>query len=162
MDTTLWIAQVFLGLFFLVAGAPKLLNRGLDRWVGFDALPRPMTVTIGVAEVVAAFALVVPMLVDEVQWTTPLAALGLVAVMLPASGFHVRAQEWLSATEAALWALLSGAVAIGRWDLVASGSTVSAEVLVPLLFVLGVAIVANLVVLLRRPVAPAPARSQGS
>ena len=156
LDTTLWIAQTFLALFFLAAGSPKLLGRGLDRWVGFDAIPRPVTITIGVAEVAAAFALVVPMLVNELQWTTPLAALGLVAVSLQASGFHIRKQEWLPATETALWALLSGSIAIGRWDQIATGPAISAEVLVPVVGALAVAIVVNLVLLFRRPVVPAP------
>ena len=37
LDTTLWFAQVFLGLFFVAAGSPKVLGRGIDRWIGFDA-----------------------------------------------------------------------------------------------------------------------------
>lgn len=93
LDTTLWMAQTFLALFFLAAGTPKLLGRGLDRWIGFDAIPRPLTITIGVAEVAAAVALVLPMLVNRLQWTTPLAALGLAAVSLRATGFHIRKQE---------------------------------------------------------------------
>jgi hypothetical protein len=41
LDTTLWIAQSFLALFFLAAGVPKVAGRGFDRWVGFDDLPPP-------------------------------------------------------------------------------------------------------------------------
>jgi hypothetical protein len=153
LNTTLWIAQTFLALFFLAAGTPKLLGRGLDRWVGFDAIPRPVTITIGVAEVSAAVALLVPMLVDELQWTTPLAALGLVAVSLQASGFHIRKQEWLPATETALWASLSGSIAIGRWDQISTGPAIPSEVLVPVVGALAVAVVVNLVILFRQPVA---------
>ena len=156
LDTTLWIAQIFLALFFLAAGSPKLLGRGIDRWIGFDAVPRPMTITIGVAEVAAAVALVVPMLVDRLQWTTPLAALGLVAVSLQASGFHVREQEWLPATETALWASLAGSVALGRWDQVSTGPAISSELLVPVVGALAVAIVVNLIILFRRPPVPEP------
>jgi uncharacterized membrane protein YphA (DoxX/SURF4 family) len=156
LDTTLWIAQLFLGLFFLAAGLPKVLDRGLDRWVGFDQLPRPMTMLIGVAEVAAAVALVVPMLVDELQWTTPLAALGLVAIVLPANGFHIRAKEWLPALETALWASLAGAIAIGRWEEMSTGPSISADVLVPVIGCLVVAVIGNLVILIRQPVQPDP------
>ena len=160
LDTTLWIAQIFLALFFFAAGLPKVFGRGIDRWVGFDRVPRPMTVVIGVAEVAAAVALVVPMLVDAFQWTTPLAALGLVVVSLQASGFHVRAQEWLPATETALWASLAGAIAVGRWGEVSTGPSISADVLVPVIGCLVPAIVASLVILFRRPVQPDPLRQE--
>jgi hypothetical protein len=33
--------QGFLALFFLAAGAPKLIGRGLERWTGFSGVPRP-------------------------------------------------------------------------------------------------------------------------
>lgn len=154
LDTTLWFAQVFLGLFFVAAGSPKVLGRGIDRWIGFDAVPRPMTIMIGVAEVAAALALVAPMLVDALLWTTPLAALGLVMVSLQASGFHIREREWLPATETALWASLAGSIAIGRWDLLSTGPAISPDVLVPVVSALAVAIVVNLVVLFRRPLVP--------
>jgi uncharacterized membrane protein YphA (DoxX/SURF4 family) len=152
LDTTLWIAQIFLALFFLAAGLPKVVGRGIDRWVGFENVPRPMTILIGIAEVAAAVALVVPMTVDELQWTTPLAAMGLAAVVLPASGFHIRAQEWLPATETALWASLAGSIAIGRWDEMPTGPSISIDVLVPVIACLGVAIIGNLVILFRQPV----------
>jgi uncharacterized membrane protein YphA (DoxX/SURF4 family) len=158
LDTTVWIAQIFLALFFFAAGMPKVLGRGIDRWVGFDDLPRPMTILIGVAEVAAAVALVVPMLVDELEWTTPLAALGLVAVSLQASGFHIRRAEWLPATETALWASLAGSIAVGRWGEMSTGPSISPDVLVPVTACLVVAIIANLVILFRQPVPPEPER----
>lgn len=103
LDTTLWVAQGFLGLFFLAAGLPKVIGRGIERWVGFDRLARPLVITIGISEVAAACALVVPMLIDVFEWTTPLAAIGLAVVSLMASGFHLRASETLPAVETALW-----------------------------------------------------------
>ncbi|WP_169736580.1 DoxX family protein, partial [Promicromonospora kroppenstedtii] len=61
-----------------------------DRWAGFEDLPRSIVVVTGVAELVAPFALVLPMLLGILEWTTPLAAAGLAVVTLMASGFHVR------------------------------------------------------------------------
>ena len=150
LDTTLWIAQGMLAPFFLAAGLPKLFGRGLDRWTGFDELPRPLVVVIGVSEVAAAVALVIPMVVGHGEWTTPLAALGLAVVVLMASGFHVREGEWLAATETALWATLAGSVAVGRWGETSTGPSISPDLLVPLVVVLVPAIVATLVVLFRQ------------
>ena len=156
LDTILWIAQGFLALFFLAAGVPKVLGRGIGRWVGFDDLPRPLVVLIGTCEVAAAVALVVPMAADQGEWTTPLAALGLTAVSLMASGFHIRNEEWPQAIETALWASLAGSIATGRWNETATGPSISAGWLLALVAVLMPAIIANLVLLLRRPIEPDP------
>jgi hypothetical protein len=151
LESTLWIAQSFLALFFLAAGLPKVMGRGMERWVGFDGLPRRLVVVIGVCEVAAALALVAPMVAGVAEWTTPLAAIGLATVSLMASGFHVREAEWLPAIETVLWASLSTAVAIGRWDEMSTGPSISADVLVPLASVLVLAIIVNLVLLFRSP-----------
>ena len=151
LTITLWAAQVILALFFLFAGLPKILGRGIDRWTGFDDIPRPVTLLIGIAEVGASIMLVVPMLVGSLEWTTPVAAIGLSTVTLLASGFHVRAGEWLPALETALWAMLAGAVAVGRWDLLAAGPSLSPELLLPVILVLVVALVVNIVVIFRGP-----------
>lgn len=156
LTTTLWAAQAVLALFFLFAGLPKIVGRGIDRWTGFDDVPRPLTVLIGIAEVAAPVALVLPMLLGQLEWTTPLAAAGLAIVTLMASGFHVRAGEWLPALETALWAALAGAVAVGRWGLLGTGPALAAELLVPVIGVLVVALVVNIVVIFRTP---APARA---
>jgi len=157
LTTTLWAAQIVLALFFLFAGLPKILGRGIDRWTGFEDVPRPLTILIGIAEVAAPVALVLPMLLGGLEWTTPLAAAGLAMVTLMASGFHVRAGEWLPALETALWAMLAGAVAIGRWDLLANGPSLGADLLVPVIGVLVVALVVNIVAIFRTPAAtPAP------
>lgn len=157
LTTTLWAAQAVLALFFLFAGLPKIVGRGIDRWTGFDDVPRPLTVLIGIAEVAAPVALVLPMLLGQFEWTTPLAAAGLAIVTLMASGFHVRAGEWLPALETALWAALAGAVAVGRWGLLGTGPALGAELLVPVIGVLVVALVVNIVAIFRTPAtAPTP------
>ncbi|RBM11587.1 hypothetical protein DI005_33670 [Prauserella sp. PE36] len=162
LDTTLCIAQSFLAIFFFVAGAPKVIARGIDRWVGFDDLPRALVVAIGVSEVAAALALVLPMIAGRAEWTTPLSAIGLSVVSLMASGFHIRKSEWLSAVETALWASLSASIAIGRWDQLATGPSVPVDVLVPVVAVLIPAILVNLVLLFRRPIQPDAENQQPS
>ena len=152
LDTTLWIAQSVLALFFLAAGVPKVIGRGIERWVGFDDLPRPLVLVIGACEVAAALALVAPMVADHGQWTTPLAAIGLATVSLMASGFHIREGEWLPAVETALWASLAVSIAIGRWDKMPTGPSISVDLLVPVVAVLLPAIIVNLVLLFRQPI----------
>ena len=148
----LWSVQGFLALFFLAAGAPKLIGRGIERWTGFSDLPRPMVVFIGVTEVLGAAGLVLPMATGIVPWLTPLAAVGLGIIVLMATGFHVRADERVNALETGLWASIAAVIAIGRWDLVPTLTPAAAGVLVLALALLVPAVIINLVVLLRRPV----------
>ncbi|HWD83404.1 MAG TPA: DoxX family protein [Kribbella sp.] len=146
-DITVWIAEGFLAAFFLVAGVPKIAGRGIDRWVGFDQVPRPMTVAIGISEVAAAVGLVVPLLVGTTEWVTPLAGLGIAVISLMASGFHIRNREWLAGLETTLWACLGGTIAAARWGHLHSGPSIPRDALVPLLMVLVPAVIVNLVVL---------------
>src|ERR687885_2146518 len=120
VNLVLWSVQVFLALFFLAAGAPKLIGRGIDRWTGFSELPRPQVVFIGFAEVLGAAGLVLPMATGVLPWLTPLAAIGLATIVLMAAGFHLRADERLNALETGLWDSIAAVVATGRWDLIAS------------------------------------------
>lgn len=151
LNIVLWSVQGFLGLFFLAAGAPKILGRGIERWTGFSELPRSQVVFNGFAEVLGAAGLVLPMATGVLPWLTPLAAVGLAIIVLMATGFHLRADERLNAVETGLWAGIAAAVAIGRWDLVGSGAEVSPWVLVAVLVVLVAVAIINVIVLWKRP-----------
>jgi hypothetical protein len=154
LEIALWVAQGLLALFFLAAGLPKVVGRGIDRWVGFDDLPRGLTILIGVAEVAGAGALVLPPLLGVVEWAVPLAAIGIAVVSLMASGFHVRAAEGLSTAETALLAALAGSIAIGRWGELTPGPVVPSDALAIVIALLVPSVVAVLVVLARRPAGP--------
>lgn len=158
-NTTVWIAEGFLALFFLMAGVPKLAGRGIDRWVGFDQVPRSMTIVIGVSEVAAAIGLVVPLLANRGEWLTPLAALGIAVISLMASGFHVRNHEWLATLETALWASLAATIATARWDRMSTGPGISKDVVAPILIVLVPAVILNLIVLTRATSQNSPANA---
>ena len=149
LNVVLWSVQGFLALFFLAAGAPKLIGRGIDRWTGFSDLPRPQVVFIGLTEVLGAAGLVLPMMTGVLPWLTPLAALGLAIIVLMASGFHQRADERLAALETGLWASIAGVIAIGRWDLIAS-TGVAPWILVAAVSVLVPSVIINLIVLTKR------------
>lgn len=146
----LWSVQGVLALFFLAAGAPKVLARGLDRWTGFADLPRGLVVLIGLTEVLGAAGLVLPMATGLLPWLTPTAALGLAITVLMAAGFHIRADEWLPAVETGLWASIAIVVAIGRWELAASPADTPPALLAAALGLLVPAVIANLAILWRR------------
>jgi hypothetical protein len=148
----LWSAQAFLALFFFLGSIPKLLGRGLERWTGFSDVPRGLVVCIGIAEVLGAAGLVLPMAMGVMPWLTPLAAVGLAVVVLMASGFHQRANEYLEAVETALWAGIAAVIAVGRWELLAARADVRPWMLAAALGLLVPAVVVNLAILLRRPV----------
>src|SRR6059036_1509165 len=152
LNVVLWSVQGLLALFFLAAGAPKVIGRGLERWTGFSDLPHPMVVFIGLTEILGAAALVLPMATDNLPWLTPLAAVGLAIIVLMAAGFHVRADERLNALETGLWASIAAVIAIGRWDLVPSHAYAPPWVLVAALGLLVPSVIVNLIVLFKRPV----------
>lgn len=150
LNIVLWSVQGFLALFFLAAGAPKLIGRGIDQWTGFSDLPRRQVIFIGIAEVLGAVGLVLPMATGVLPWLTPLAAVGLGVIVLMASGFHLRADERLEALETGLWASIAVVIAMGRWDLVAARADVPPWALVAALGVLVPSAIINVIVLLRR------------
>ena len=152
MNLILWSVQGFLALFFLAAGAPKIIGRGLEKWTGFSNVPRPLVILIGVAEVLGASGLVLPMATGILPWLTPLAAIGLAITVLMATGFHIRGDEPLNALETTLWACIAAIIAISRWDLVASGAHIPQWVLIAALCLLVPAAIINVIILLRRPV----------
>lgn len=151
MNTTLpvvlWSAQGFLALFFLAGGAPKILGRGLDRWIGFSDLPRAEVVLIGVTEVLGAAGLLLPEATGIRPWLTPLAAIGLAVISLMAAGFHVRANEHPNVLETSLLACIGAAIAIGRWDLIGPSRGVPPWMLVVALCMLVPAAIVNVIVL---------------
>src|SRR5437764_10762295 len=149
LNVVLWSVQGFLALFFLAAGAPKLIGRGIDRWTGFSDLPRPQVVFIGLTEVLGAAGLVLPMMKGVLPWLTPLAALGLGSIVLMASGFHQRADERLAALETGLWASIAGVIAIGRWELIGPVG-IAPWSLVAAVALLAPSVIINLIVLIKR------------
>ncbi|MGH3355973.1 MAG: DoxX family protein [Nocardioidaceae bacterium] len=156
-DLVLWSVQGFLALFFLAAGAPKVIGRGMDRWVGFSDLPRPLVILIGSTEVGGAAGLVLPMATGILPWVTPLSAVGIATIVLMATGFHLRADERLAALETALWASIAAVIAIGRWDLVSSLADVPSWVLVTALGLFVPLAILNVLVLARRTGGTGPA-----
>src|SRR2546423_8938816 len=116
MNVALWIVQGLLAALFLFAGGAKLVLP-LDQMAGPVALPGWFLRFLGVAEVLGALGLVLPGLLRIRPGLTPLAALGLVIIMIGATivmwagGFVAGALVDLGVT------LLAAVVAYGRWRL---------------------------------------------
>ena len=122
MNLALWIVAGALALVFLVSGALKLtqpkqkLHASGQRWTqDYNAG------TIrgnGVLEVLAAIGLIVPALLNVVPVLVPLAALGLVAIMLGAAYTHARRQEYLNVIGNVVLLAAAVVVAWGRFGAV--------------------------------------------
>lgn len=117
MNYALWIVQVLLALLFLFAGGMKLVLP-LDKLTGPVALPGWFTRFIGVAEVLGALGLILPSLLRIKPWLTPLAALGLVLIMVGAVAVTLIGGMIGPALFSLVIGLLAAFVAYGRWRLV--------------------------------------------
>lgn len=81
------------------------------------AIPPGFRRFIGVAEVLAAIGLILPGLTHILPWLTPLAATGLVIVMISAVIFHVRRREYSNIVFNLVLFALVAFVAYGRFVL---------------------------------------------
>lgn len=84
INRTLWLVQCLLALLFLFAGGMKLILP-IEEMTKQIPLPGAFLRFIGVAEVVGAVGLILPGLLRIRQSLTPLAAAGLVIVMVGAT-----------------------------------------------------------------------------
>jgi uncharacterized membrane protein YphA (DoxX/SURF4 family) len=116
----LWTIQVLLALVFLFAGSIKLLTP-IDVLMAQMALPLPgwFVQFIGVAEVAGALGLILPGLFRIRRNLTPLAACGLILIMIGATIITVITMDVISALFPLLLGLLCTLVAYSRrgWKL---------------------------------------------
>jgi len=116
MTYGLWIVQVLLALLFLFTGGMKLVLP-LEKLTGPIPLPGLFLRFIGVAEVLGAIGLVLPGLLRIRPGLTPLAAAGLVIIMIGATVINVLGGDVASALISLVVGLLLVFVAYGRWRL---------------------------------------------
>jgi len=117
MTYALWIVQGLLALLFLWAGGIKLVLP-LEALAGPVPLPGLFVRFIGVAEVLGAIGLILPGLLRIRPGLTPLAAAGLVIIMIGATVLTLVADGVAPALIPLMVGLLSAFVAYGRWRLV--------------------------------------------
>ncbi len=116
MTYALWIVQGLLGLIFLFAGGMKLVVP-LEVLTKQMPLPGLFVRFIGVAEVLGAIGLILPGLLRIRPGLTPLAAAGLVIIMIGATVLTVAGGDVALALIPLVVGLLSAFVAYGRWRL---------------------------------------------
>jgi len=118
MKYLLWILQILLALIFLFAGFGKLLMpmQALEEQAHMSGL---FLKAISVAEILGALGLVLPGLFKIRQGLTPLAASGLLIIMIGATVVMLRTPSQAPlAFVPAITGILAAFVAYGRWQLV--------------------------------------------
>jgi hypothetical protein len=93
MHVAYWVVGGLLALFYLYAGALKLVRsreelRPMMAWV--DATPMPVVRAIGAVEVLGAAGLILPPLTGIAAWLALAAAIGFVLLQFAATGVHLR------------------------------------------------------------------------
>jgi DoxX-like protein len=119
-NVLLWIVQGLLAAIFLFAGGMKLVLP-LDALTGPIPLPGLFMRFLGVVEVLGAVGLILPWLLRIRPGLTPLAAAGLVIIMIGATVITVLGGDVAPAVVPMVVGLLSLAVVHGRWRLTPSG-----------------------------------------
>jgi uncharacterized membrane protein YphA (DoxX/SURF4 family) len=118
MNVALWIIQVLLAIIFLFAGGMKLIMP-IEEMIKQMPLPLPAWFVrfTGVVEVLGAIGLILPWLLGIRPGLTPLAAAGLVIVMIGATIYTVAAGDIAPALISLVVGILAAFVAYGRWRL---------------------------------------------
>ena len=121
MTVTLWIVQALLAALFLFAGGVKLVLPAEALVAGPVPIPALFLRFIGVCEVLGAIGLILPGLLRIRPGLTPLAAAGLVIIMIGATVVTLIGGMFLTALIPFTAGILAAFVAYGRWRLVALG-----------------------------------------
>jgi len=117
MTYALWIVQGLLALLFVFAGGLKLFFMPVDELVKETGLPGPFMQFISVAELLGGIGLILPGLLRVRPGLTPLAAAGLVVIMIGATVLTLGKGDITPALAPLAVGLLLAFVAYGRWRL---------------------------------------------
>ena len=115
-NTKLWIVQGLLAALFLLAGVPKLVMSAEQM-----AAPGPIQVPvlfvrfIGVCEILGAIGMVLPGLTGIKPGLTPLAAGGLLIIMIGATVVNLVDGPVMAAPFTVVLGVLAAIVIYGRW-----------------------------------------------
>ena len=116
MTYSLWTVQVLLALLFLFAGGMKLVLP-IEEMTKQMPMPGPFLRFIGVAEILGALGLILPGLLRIRPGLTPLAAAGLVIIMIGATALTLAIGPGAPALIPLVVGFLAAFVAYGRWRL---------------------------------------------
>jgi hypothetical protein len=113
----LWVLQVLLAALFVFAGVAKLVMPLEEMQKGPVVLPGALLRFVGFAEVLGAFGLILPGVFRVRQGLTPLAASGLVIIMIGATVINLESVGVGFAVFTLVVGLLAAFVAYSRWRL---------------------------------------------
>ncbi|HJQ54302.1 MAG TPA: DoxX family protein [Gemmatimonadaceae bacterium] len=113
----LWTVQVLLALVFLFAGGSKLVMP-YEMLKGPFSFPELFIRFIGVCEFFGGVGLILPTALRIKAYLTPLAAAGLVIIMIGATVTTLLAGMGAGAIVPAVVGILAATVAYGRWRVV--------------------------------------------
>ncbi len=121
MNNLLWLLQVFLAVVFAVHGWLYItFPPSAAAWLEKQHPGKPMGISpafrtfIGISELLAAVGLILPGLTGIMPWLTPLAATGLIIVMVGAMTFHLYRKETSTAAISLVLVAICVLVAYGR------------------------------------------------
>ena len=117
MNLALWIVQTLLALLFLWAGGIKLVLP-IEEMTKQMPLPGLFLRFIALCEVLGALGLILPWLLRIRPGLTPLAAAGLVIIMIGATVLTLMTGDIAMALIPLVVGILTAFVAYGRWRLV--------------------------------------------
>jgi hypothetical protein len=115
MNILLWVLQVLLALAFLAHGLLLLTPPAAMADQLNASIPRWFQLFLGTAEVLAAVGLTLPGLTRIQPWLVPSAAVGIMIVMICATGFHVMRGEVSAAITTVVLLAMATYVAYMRW-----------------------------------------------
>jgi hypothetical protein len=113
MHRALWITQWLLACLFLFAGIAKLATP-IQPMVDQTGLSANLLQFVAVMEILGALGLVLPGLLHTLTKLTPLAALGLIAIMIGATAITLRVGPALLALLPFATGMAAAFVAYGR------------------------------------------------
>src|SRR2546425_4353844 len=116
MNTALWIAQGLLAAIFLFAGGMKLILP-IEEMTKQIPMPGWFLRFIAVCEVLGAIGMILPGLLRIRPGLTPLAAAGLVIIMIGATVVTVMTGDIAMALIPLVVGIIAAFVAYGRWHL---------------------------------------------
>jgi len=117
MNLALWIVQVLLALSFCWAGILKVFTyekaRSMLPWV--KDVSRGLVLFIGISDLAGGVGVILPWATGVLPILTPVAACGIVLMMILAAGFHAKRKEPMGIASNVVFGALAVFVAWGRF-----------------------------------------------
>src|SRR5262245_56962330 len=116
MNIALWIAQILLGLMFLMAGISKgfQYEKTKDKMPWMKDYSEGTVRFIGIVELLAGIGFILPQALDVLPWLTGAAGIGIAIIMVLAAMYHARKKENGAIVMNVVLLAISVFVAIGR------------------------------------------------